>query len=833
MQKRKISYFVIAIFCLFFIALPVMAGSPSGNDWFQLLASPYTGADNTGDGGSGSGDDLNYYYVGQTWTQAIQIRSDNTDAANIWLEHDALYTTSSNLLTGTYFPNWSGQTVSVISGTNFRIKSTGYRTSGVSSGLGNFGSVQFTAIRPATANYGTSSPAVININIGTVGNTTESNISYLGTDILDDAEDFSFQVWADTKKPYALNPSPGNGTSGIDVDALYTFDLRDSKNGEGDNSGVGTGVDTATPPGIITFDDGGGAVSYTSFDSYSCSGIWGTNLCNVSINPTSPSGIAGDSRNWEYNTSYTINIGGFQDYASTNQDQLGDANGPNTADTKTWTFITEADTVAPRVQSETPARGSSGNSVSTNVTVEIVDKKTYPGNISGTGVAPSTCRIRISSPSFSATVYQQGSGGVTVTPIDYGYSFVINPASDFAQNETVSVSVYDCQDLASNTMVTDNYTFSTADSDRPYVDTLNPANDATISETDNISFHIKDDGTGVDITKTVVYLNGIYYTNSGGAGQVTVNDTRITFASSLNFNGGNYGGDTTARTGSANDYAITIDPQANFATGEAVPIIIYSEDTTGNLMERFVYAVATTGGSCPSGSTYCGANTSWDAGLLQCTGTGGGGGSCGGTGGGTTPLSINPLNVTATQVDEDTVLVVWYTSKPASGRVIYGLNSPAEYGTSPNYNYPYSTAENSEETIYHSMMVNGLSPGQIYYFRPVSKSGSEELRGPEVQMAVRFGTEQITVPCEEKTITCPTCPVCQKTTVPTTRPPATTPVTPVQPPSVISPPVVDTITKSLIKILNIQIQGAEQTETDKIWINGSSIPSIKIKMIIY
>jgi Purple acid Phosphatase, N-terminal domain/Bacterial Ig-like domain len=833
-NKKAVSFWLILAFLLC-SASPVYAGSPSGTNWYQLLASPYTGGDNTGDGGTGAADDLNYYYVGQTWTQSIQILSDNTDASNIWLDHDILYVTSSNLLTGTYFPNWSGQTTKVVAGTTWRIKSTGYRTSGVSSGVGNFGSVQFTALRPAAANYGTSSPTAININIGTVGNTTESNISYLGTDLLDDAEDFDYHVWADTKKPYATNPGPGSGTSGIAVDAPYTFDLRDSKNGEGDNSGVGTGVDTATPPGTITFDDGGGPVSYTSFDSYSCSGVWGTNLCNVSINPTSPSGIPGDTRNWEYNTSYTINIGGFRDFASTNQDQLGDANGPNTADTETWTFTTESDTVAPRVESETPTRGSSGNSISTNISVRVIDKKAYPGTISGSGVISNTCRIRVTSPSFPAVVYQQGSGGVTVTPIDYGYSFDINPAGDFAQNETVSVSVYDCQDQATNTMATDNYTFTTADSGAPYVDTLNPANDTTVAETSNISFHIKDTGTGVDLNNTVIFLNGNYYTNGGGAGQVTVNDTRITFASSLDFNGGNYAGDTTSRTGTSADYTFTLDPQTNFATGEAVPVIIYSRDTTGNLMERYVYAVATTGAGCPAGLTYCGADTSWDAGLLQCIGTGGGGGSCGGTGGGSVALSINPQNVSATQIDEDSVLVVWYTSKPSTGRVVYGLNSPADYGTSPNYSYTYSTAENGEETVYHSMTVNGLTPGHIYYFRPVSRSAGEELRGPEVEMTALFGTQQTVIPCQEKPATCPTCPVCQKCSTPTKCPATTptTPTTPVNPPTVISPPAVENILESLIDILNIRIVGTGQELDNKILINGTSIPSIKIKMIIY
>ncbi len=579
---------VLTVLATLASAYPVQAAAPIGADWFQLTASPSTGSDNTGDGGTGLPADLNYYYVGQAFTSAIQISSGGTNAANIWVDYNTANVTASNLTTGAYFPSWSGQTIS-----GGRVKSTGYRTVGQSSGAGSFGTVRWTMVRPTAANYGTGAPLTLDINTGVIGATTESNISLDGNDILDDAEDFRMHIWADTKKPYALNPGPADTTLNVPVESAYTFDLRDSKNGEGDNTGVGTGVNTATPPGVITVN----AADYTSWDSYACSGVWGTNLCTTTLNPPSPLSIAGDARNWNYNTAYTVAISGFRDLASPAQNQLGDTNGPNTMDAKTWTFTTEPDSVAPRVVSETPVRGSLNNPVATNITIDVHDKKAYPGNISGTGVVSATCRINVSSPTSPLTTYQQGQPQVTVTAIDYGYRFVINPDSDFDQNEIVTVSAFDCEDVVGNVMVTDTWTFATADTDPPYVDQRTPGDDQNIIPTGTVSFHLKDDGAGVDLASVVVYVNGNYYTNTAGAGFVTVNGTRITYASSTAF---------TSIAGTPNDYTIDINPAGDFVAGESIPVIIYAKDVSNNVMERDVYSLSIAGGvgqTCGNSST--------------------------------------------------------------------------------------------------------------------------------------------------------------------------------------------------------------------------------------
>jgi|GEM_PF-907967 hypothetical protein len=768
---RKISSFVFVVLSFFLFSSLVYGASPTSNNWFQLLVSPSTGYDETGDGGTGSASDYNYFYVGQTFTTDIQIKSEHTNASNIWIDYDTTVFSSSNITTGTYFSSWSGQTI-----TSGRIKSTGFNISAISSGLSGsagFGSVDFTALKPTEANYGINSPDTITINTGIIGSTTESNISYLGTDILQEVENFNLHIWADTKAPYVTNPDPTNGASGVDVDTSFTFDLRDSKNGAGDNTGVGTGVNTSMTADSILISDQTATSSYTANTSFSCSGTWGTNLCATDISPLSPLSIPGDNRHWEYDTDYTVQISGFRDYASSNQNQLGDTNGPNDLATTTYSFTTESDTVRPAVQNKVPAASSTGISIDTNIDFDIVDKKS--ANVSGTGVDVSTCAITISSPSFTSTTYQQGSTGVTVSSINYGYHFEIDPVTPFEQNETVSVNIHDCQDLSGvpNVMVTDIYTFTTSDSDTPFVDTKAPDDDETISVDDSISFHIKDDGTGIDLANTVIYLNGYYYTLSGGSGSVTNTGTKINFASSLKFAGGNYSGDTTTYscTSGDRDCTFTLKPSEDFVAGEGIPVIIYTRDNSGNLMERVAYTATVEGGAClASGSSFCGSNTTWDASLSKCTGTGGSSSSSGGSGSsGSIVLIVRPNSTSATQVNESTVLITWYSTLPSTSRVVYGTAPQTIVGPKPNYGYQFSTPEINSNSTYHAVEVTRLKAGEVYYFRPITRNDSTETYGSEVIMAPKFATKTpvrtITIttpgtPSEEtcSTSTCPACP---------------------------------------------------------------------------
>lgn len=727
-------------------AFTAQAASPAGQDWFQIFANPFTGNDDSGDGGTGNPNDLNYYYVGQTFDGYMEINVDSpsgSNASNIWIDYPKTKISPYSLMTGSFYTNWAGQ---VVSSTIGRIYSTGFNTVGYSSGQGDFGKFTVEAIAPSAANYGTGSPSKLDINTGVIGVTTESNISFDGTDILDDVEDFQFHIWADTKKPYAKNPVPANLATGVAIDSNFEFELRDSKNGEGDDSGVGTGVNTSEPPGLITTDDGGGPVDITAYNAFSCSGIWGTNLCNVSVDPPSPTGIPGDSRNWNYSTEYTVTVSGYRDLASSNQDQLGDTNGPNIMDTKIYTFITEADTDAPFVTAETPVRASTGNPVSTDIVIDVIDLKGGMVGISGSGLNSATCRFNISSASVPLATYSEVSPDVTVIPVAYGYRYTINPPSDFAEGETVSVSAFNCEDVSGNMMVTDNWTFSVSDSNPPYITDESPSNDQSATLNQNITFRIKDDASGIDLANTVIYVNGTYYTNTGGPGAVTTVGTKITFASSLNFNGGNYLGDTTSISGSINNTLFTINPETAFTAGEPVPIVIYTQDTFGNIMERVIYAFAAQGAPlvCPAASSYCGNGTSFDG--AKCISSSSGGGSCSASqvygGVPSIQLSINEQTVSVTPLNEHSALVSWMTSIPATTVIAYDERGSMS-GETPYFDFRYSTPEDEKLKLVHSIIVKDLKPGKVYFFKPGGKANGRYASGVERLMALPFQTIEV------------------------------------------------------------------------------------------
>lgn len=434
------------------------AAEPSGSDWFEFHANPFTGADETGDGGTGNTADLNYYYVGQSFDTTLAIASSGATAANVWVDYDTQLAQVSDLTTGGYFNSWDGQLIE-----NGRIKSTGFNLPATeSNGLGDFGAMTVTLLRPTAIDYGMGSPGSLDIQTGQIGHTTESNIAFSGMDLLDDAEDFQFHVWADTKKPYAANSVPADESEGVSVESDFAFELRDSLNGEGDDSGVGTGVDINTPERDVLVDDGTGPVSLKSnISPPECSGVWGSNLCTVTLNVPSITTYPGDSRKWDYNTTYTVEVSGYADLASSNQDQLGEANGPNAMNPADFTFTTEADGVAPEVDTVTPQPNSVDQPLDSVATIEVIDRQVYPDGMSGSGVDVSTCHIDVTSASQGVVAYDYQSADVSIIPIDYGYRFVIDPETDFVSNETVRVDVTGCADIEGNVISERSYEFST------------------------------------------------------------------------------------------------------------------------------------------------------------------------------------------------------------------------------------------------------------------------------------------------------------------------------------------------------------------------------------
>jgi hypothetical protein len=435
----------------------VLAVAPQGNDWFELRSDPFTGKDDSGDGGTGNPADFNYYYVGQTFTANTSIKSNGTTAANMWIDFDPTLAQPNTLTAGNYFSKSAGLTIN-----NGRLMATGYNhPNSNSSGTGQFASFKVALAKPSAPNYGTATPALLDFNTGVIGKTTESNIALNGTDLLDDAKDYRFHIWADTKKPYITGFLPANASTNVPVTSALAFQFRDSLRGEGDNTGVGTGVNMASSQAQITATDPAGTVNLKPNALYTCSGVWGSNLCEVTLDPPLATGFAGDTRKWKYATLYTISISNYEDLASSNQSQLGDTNGPNRMEPKTFTFTTEGDTVAPRILNPLPAPDTTDNPMNALITFDVEDRKAYPAGMSGSGVNPNSCRIEVSSKSFPAKTYKAGDPEVTATAKDYGFRFAVDPVADFASSETVTVKITDCADLSANKALDRTYSFKT------------------------------------------------------------------------------------------------------------------------------------------------------------------------------------------------------------------------------------------------------------------------------------------------------------------------------------------------------------------------------------
>jgi hypothetical protein len=106
-----------------------------------------------------------------------------------------------------------------------------------------------------------------------------------------------------------------------------------------------------------------------------------------------------------------------------------------------------------------------------------------------------------------------------------------------------------------------------------------------------------------------------------------------------------------------------------------------------------------------------------------------------------TDLVISNENITA--VTTTSVVVTWITNHVATSRVVYDTSSHPSISSSncdsPDntsfecYGYAFTTNEtdDSPKIINHSVLITGLTPNTLYFFRAVSH-GSPEVTGPEI-----------------------------------------------------------------------------------------------------
>ncbi len=76
--------------------------------------------------------------------------------------------------------------------------------------------------------------------------------------------------------------------------------------------------------------------------------------------------------------------------------------------------------------------------------------------------------------------------------------------------------------------------------------------------------------------------------------------------------------------------------------------------------------------------------------------------------------------ISATNIAQTSVTIVWTTDVASDSRVIYDTASHPTLGTAPNYGYVSSTVLDGAKVTSHSVNITGLSPSTKYYFRVIS-----------------------------------------------------------------------------------------------------------------
>lgn len=139
----------------------------------------------------------------------------------------------------------------------------------------------------------------------------------------------------------------------------------------------------------------------------------------------------------------------------------------------------------------------------------------------------------------------------------------------------------------------------------------------------------------------------------------------------------------------------------------------YQEKTIG-----FDVCVGFQGGNTHCGDTVVGGENN----------TGGGGregGSSGGGGGG--PIILTIVNEQTTDISGSptaTAIITWNTNVLSTSQVVYGPTPPA-YTLNMNalyFGYPSGTVEDPTKITNHSVLITGLTPGQTYVYRVVSRA---------------------------------------------------------------------------------------------------------------
>ena len=86
-------------------------------------------------------------------------------------------------------------------------------------------------------------------------------------------------------------------------------------------------------------------------------------------------------------------------------------------------------------------------------------------------------------------------------------------------------------------------------------------------------------------------------------------------------------------------------------------------------------------------------------------------------------VNLDIFNERLTRLSDSKYVISWNTNIPATSQVVYGMRSvsnPTGQCGSSNLGYQQRTNEKTNLTTTHVMIVDGLTPGAQYFFRPVS-----------------------------------------------------------------------------------------------------------------
>jgi hypothetical protein len=117
-----------------------------------------------------------------------------------------------------------------------------------------------------------------------------------------------------------------------------------------------------------------------------------------------------------------------------------------------------------------------------------------------------------------------------------------------------------------------------------------------------------------------------------------------------------------------------------------------------------------------------------------CASSGAGGGSA-------VSLYIFNEKIDSSDIGSNNVTITWDTNETATSRVVYGAydESHTYNMTLANYGYANTNSEDKTKATSHSMTINGLRPGTVYYLRAVSVSVTE----PAVSKELTFVTKSV------------------------------------------------------------------------------------------